>query len=155
MTTACWQLGHSFSQLLDRLFVCTIPACCGLFSSASGHCGATFAHACMLPCLLYAISQAKCLRQLRHGSTENGNFKISQKTHAAVFTTVFMSSRYHQAMEPPQRSDDSRVQVQEAAWFHWYVSHPQQSSAWPQNGWSHGRRASQDQEARGGQLHCN
>lgn len=56
-------------------------------------------------------------------------------------------------MEPPQRSDDSRIQVQEAARLHWYVSYPQQSPPWPQNGWSHGCRASQDQEARGGLLH--
>lgn len=52
-------------------------------------------------------------------------------------------------MEPPQRSDDSRIEVQEATWLHRYVCHAQQSSSWPQNGRSHGRRASQDQEARG------
>lgn len=52
-------------------------------------------------------------------------------------------------MEPPQRFDDSRVQIQEAARVHRNVSHTQQSASWPQNGWSHGRREGQNQETRG------
>lgn len=47
--------------------------------------------------------------------------------------------RYHQAVEHAPWVDDSRVQVQEAAWIHWFFSNTQQSPSRAEDGWADGK----------------